>query len=72
MHIIVGATGQVGSHLINEIKKNGFPVRAVMRDPGKLSDKTIETRTADLFNTAQPTEAFKSGTTVFVLTPENQ
>lgn len=71
MNIIVGTTGQVGSNLINEIKNNGFPVRAVVRNPDKLSDKTIETRTADLFNLEQLIEAFKGGTTVFVLTPEN-
>lgn len=71
MNIIVGATGQVGSNLVNEIKANGFPVRALVRNPEKLSDKTIEARTADLFNEEQLTEAFKGGTTVFVLTPEN-
>ena len=71
MNIIVGATGQVGSNLISELKNNGFPVRAVVRNPDKLSDQAIETRTADLFNLEQLTEAFKGGTTVFVLTPEN-
>ncbi|MGV8093145.1 MAG: NAD(P)H-binding protein [Mangrovibacterium sp.] len=71
MNIIVGATGQVGSNLISEIKRNGFPVRAVVRNPDKVTDKTIETRIADLFNVDQLTEAFKGGITVFVLTPEN-
>ncbi|NDW10177.1 NmrA family NAD(P)-binding protein [Dysgonomonas sp. 520] len=71
MNIIVGATGQVGSNLIGELKNSGFPVRAVVRNPDKLSDKTIEARTADLFHLEQLTEAFKGGTTVFVLTPEN-
>lgn len=71
MNIIVGATGQVGSNLINEIKTNGFPVRAIVRNPDKFSDKAIEARTADLFNAGQLIEAFKDGTTVFVLTPEN-
>ena len=71
MNIIAGATGQVGSNLINELKNKGFQVRAVVRNPDKLSDKTIETRTADLFNLEQLIEAFKGGTTVFVLTPEN-
>ncbi|MFD2036338.1 NAD(P)H-binding protein [Belliella marina] len=71
MNIIVGATGQVGSNLISEIKRNGFPVRAVVRNPDKLSDKNIEARTADLFNLGQLIEAFRGGTTVFVLTPEN-
>ena len=71
MNIIVGATGQVGSNLIKELKNNGFPVRAVVRNPEKFTDKTIEVKTADLFNLEQLTETFKGGTTVFVLTPEN-
>ncbi len=71
MNIIVGATGQVGSCLIQEIKQHGFPVRAVVRNPKKLSDGTIETRAADLFNVDELTEAFTGGTTVFVLTPED-
>lgn len=71
MNIIVGATGQVGSNIIKELKNNSFPVKAVVRNPNKLSDKTIETQTADLFNAQELTEAFKGGTTVFVLTPEN-
>lgn len=71
MNIIVGATGQVGSNLINEIKRNGFPVRAVVRNTNKLSDKTIEARKADLFDVEQLIEAFRGGTTVFVLTPEH-
>ncbi len=71
MNIIVGATGQVGSNLLSELKNNGFPVRAAVRNPDKLSDRTIETRTVDLFDREQLTEAFKGGTTVFVLTPEN-
>ncbi len=71
MNIIVGATGQVGSNLISEIKRNGFPVRAVVRNSNKVFDKTIETRIADLFDVEQLIKAFKGGTSVFVLTPEN-
>ena len=71
MNIIVSATGQVGSNLIREIKNRGFPVRAVVRNPDKLADKTIETRTADLVDAKQLIEAFRGGTTVFLLTPEN-
>lgn len=71
MNIIVGATGQVGSNLINEIKRKGLPVRAVVRNPNKIIDKTIESRTVDLFNVEQLTKAFIGGTTVFILTPEN-
>lgn len=71
MNIITGATGQVGSNLVKELKKRHFPIRAVVRNPDKLADKAIETRTADLFNTNQLTEAFEGGTTVCVMTPEN-
>ena len=71
MNIIVGATGQIGSNLVSEMKNSGLPLRAVVRNPDKLKDKTIESRTADLFNAEQLTEAFKGGTTAFVLTPEN-
>lgn len=71
MNIIVGASGQVGSNLISEIKNNGFPARAVVRNSGKLLDKSLDAKIADLFNPEQLTEAFKGGTTVFLLTPEN-
>lgn len=70
MNIIVGATGQVGSMVLSEIQKKGFPVRAVVRNPEKITDKTVDVKTADLFNADQLTEAFKGGTSVFVLTPE--
>lgn len=71
MNIIVGATGQVGSNLISVLKNSRLPIRAVVRNPDKLSDRTIESRTADLFDLEQLTEAFRGGTKVFVLTPEN-
>src|SRR5690554_1487509 len=71
MNIIVGATGQVGSNLIREIKGSGFPVTAVVRNPGKVRDKSFEIRVADLLNAEQLIEAFRGGTTAFVITPEN-
>ncbi|WP_439487864.1 NmrA family NAD(P)-binding protein [Algoriphagus sp.] len=71
MNVIVGATGQVGLFLINDLKSKGLDVRAVVRNPEKLSDKTIETRTADLFKVEELKKAFEGGTNVFVLTPEN-
>lgn len=71
MNIILGASGQVGSTLIREIVSKGFSARAVVRNPERLFDKHIDTKMADLFNLEQLTEAFKGGTTVFLLTPEN-
>lgn len=71
MNIVVGASGQVGSILIHEIKNNGFPVRAVVRNPEKIADKNMETRVADVFQAEQLIWAFTGGTSVFLLTPEN-
>lgn len=71
MNIIVGATGQVGSNLIKELKKSGFPVRAVVRNPDKLADKSIEAKAADLFDVKQLITSFRGGSAVFVLTPED-
>lgn len=72
MNIIVGATGGVGSYLLNDIKQYGVPIRAVVRNPEKLRDKSIEFRKTDLFDLEQLLYAFEGGTTVFVLTPESQ
>lgn len=71
MNIIVGATGQVGSNLLREIKRSGFPVTGLVRNPAKIRDKSIEIRVADLLNAQQVMEAFRGGTTAFVITPEN-
>ena len=71
MNIIVGATGQVGSHLINRLLENGAPAVAVVRAPGKVKNTKIKVRQADLFVTSQVVKAFKGGTTAFLLTPEN-
>jgi uncharacterized protein YbjT (DUF2867 family) len=72
MNIIVGATGQIGSYLISNLKKKNVPLRAVVRNPEKLKDASIEFRKADLFDKDELTKAFEGGTSVFVLTPESQ
>ena len=71
MNIIVGATGQVGSHVIQKLKKEGHPVRAVVRNADKLSGPSLDWRKADLFDVDEVTKAFEGGSNVFVLTPEN-
>lgn len=71
MNIIVGATGQVGSYLIQELKQQNVPVRALVRNLQKLSDKTVESQEVDLFDVEKLMKAFQGGTTAFVLTPEN-
>lgn len=71
MNIIVGASGQVGSNLLQQLLKNSFPAVAVVRNPDKISNKNIETRKADLFDAEQMIQAFRGGTTAFLITPEN-
>jgi len=63
MHIIVGATGQVGSTLLREVTGSGFPVTAVVRNSAKIRDKSIAIQIADLLNVGQLIEAFRGGTT---------
>lgn len=71
MNIIVGASGQVGSYLTTRLFDKGIPAIAVVRNPEKVKDKKFKVRQADLFDLDQVVNAFKGGTTAFLLTPEN-
>lgn len=71
MNIIVGASGQIGSHLTKRLLDKGIPAIAVVRNPEKVKDENFKVRHADLFNLDQVVNAFKGGTTAFLLTPEN-
>lgn len=70
MNIILGASGQIGSTLVSELKKKGQPVRAVVRDVRRFTERAVETRQADMFNAEELTKACLGGTSIFVLTPE--
>jgi uncharacterized protein YbjT (DUF2867 family) len=71
VNIIVGASGQVGSYIIDRLVANEIPTIAVVRDPNKLKNSNLPFRQADLFNTDQVVKAFNGATTAFLLTPEN-
>lgn len=71
VNIIVGASGQVGSYIIDRLLANEIPTIAVVRDPNKLKNSNLPFRQADLFNTDQVVKAFNGATTAFLLTPEN-
>ncbi len=71
MNIIVGATGRVGSHVIQRLRQEGLATRAVIRSANKLIDQSTEYRVADLFDAEQLIDAFQGGTTAFLMTPEN-
>jgi uncharacterized protein YbjT (DUF2867 family) len=73
MHIIMGASGQVGSAIVNNLIKNGQPVKGIIRNKDKadqLKKQGADFAIADAFNLPALTEAFKDGTTLFVITPE--
>jgi uncharacterized protein YbjT (DUF2867 family) len=38
MILVVGATGQLGSLIVQELRQSGFPVRAMVRDPAAAQD----------------------------------
>ena len=71
MNIILGASGQVGSHIVKALVTSNSPVRAIVRNPNSTFDSRVEVRIADFFNPVQLTEALRGGKTVFLLTPEN-
>ena len=74
MNIILGATGQIGSMLVDNLLKKGQPVRAVIRNVSKaqeLKNKGAEVVIADYSDIEALKEAFNGGGSVFLLTPEN-
>lgn len=73
MNIILGASGQVGSSVVEHLIGKDEPVRAVIRDKEKaehLEKKGIEVRIADYFNEKALSEAVQGGDLIFLLTPE--
>lgn len=74
MNIILGATGQIGSMLVDNLLKKGQPVRAVVRNnfkAQKLRDRGVEVAVADYFDLQALKKAFHGGNSIFLLTPEN-
>src|SRR5690606_32199839 len=57
--------------VIQQLKQQGYPVRAVVRNKDKLADPSMDWRRADLMHEAELVSAFEGGTSAFVLTPEN-
>lgn len=74
MDIILGATGQIGSMLVDNLVKKDQPVRAVVRNEfkaQKLKNMGVEVKIADYFDAEALKKAFQGGDSVFLLTPEN-
>ena len=74
MNIILGASGQIGSMLVQNLLRAGQEVRAVVHNSLKeqdFRDQGADAATADLFDVESLKKAFRGANTVFLLTPED-
>src|SRR3954452_2583141 len=56
---VVGATGKAGSRIAAEAKSRGHIVTAIVRNAGKLEDKSLSVLEKDVFNvTAEDVKSF--------------
>ncbi|NCI19069.1 NmrA family NAD(P)-binding protein [Clostridium botulinum] len=75
MNIILGATGQIGTMLVDNLLEQGQPVKAVIRNYSKaqeLKNKGVEVFITDSFEVEALKKAFHGGSSVFLLTPKNR
>jgi uncharacterized protein YbjT (DUF2867 family) len=74
MNIILGASGQVGSAIVNNLLSRNEKVKAIIRNPDKANtlqtNKNLTIEVADAFDLPALENAFKNGDTIFLLTPE--
>ena len=74
MHVILGASGQVGSIIVNQLIEKGEQVKAVVRDEkkaGKLQKSGAAVAVADISDLPSLVAALQDGSTLFALTPES-
>ncbi|MDR6805901.1 uncharacterized protein YbjT (DUF2867 family) [Dyadobacter sp. BE34] len=72
-HIILGASGRVGSAVVDRLLELGAPVKGVVRNEGKaeaLKSRGVDTSIADAHNLPALKAALRDGETLFALTPE--
>lgn len=71
-YAVIGITGQVGSHLADQLIENGEFIRAVVRNPAKAAgwaSRGVEIAVAELHDADALTKAFTGMDAVFVMTP---
>lgn len=74
MHIVLGASGQVGSGIVTHLIEKGEQVKGVIRDEkkaGKLEKSGATVAIADANDLPALVAAFQDGSTLFALTPES-
>lgn len=74
MHVILGASGQVGSAIVTQLIEKGESVKGVVRDEkkaGKLEKTGAAVAIADVSDLPALVAAFQDGSTLFALTPES-
>ncbi|MBW8684941.1 NmrA family NAD(P)-binding protein [Chitinophaga rhizophila] len=74
MDIILGASGQVGSGIVNHLMEKGASVKAIIRDEKKapqLEKTGAKVAIADANDLPALVAAFQDGSTLFALTPES-
>lgn len=72
MHIILGATGHVGSAVAQQLVQDGEPVTIISRHPEKataLTNKGAKIANVDVYNTSALHEVFLQGDRLFLLNP---
>ena len=73
MHIITGASGQVGSAVLAGLIKKGETVKGIIHDEkkaNKLKKLGADVAIADSFDRQALTKALQGGSTLFAITPE--
>ena len=72
MFTVLGATGKVGRTTITALRREGVPVRAVVRDPSRaerLAALGCEIVVADVWDAAALVRAFEGASAVQVICP---
>lgn len=72
MYSIIGATGHVGSAVLNNLKNQNIPAKAVVRNMARateLKEHGVESAIAELHDTESLINAFAGSTGAFIMTP---